>query len=706
MSRRCAARKTLIALTAALSLLASLAAPAGAYKRPGATERVNVSSRGEQAKTGVLPNNSISRGRSEDCYFVQFEYPDMTPDGRYVVFSSPADNLVTGDTNLTCDVFRHDRRTGETIRVSVDSAGREAAVPILPDNTLVSCSTGPPASFEPAISRNGRYVAFTSIASNLVPGDTNLACDVFVHDVKLGHTERVSVHSDGSQAELDLTRPQFPPNSSDPSISASGRYVVFESVAPDLADEDKNGGNTDIFLHDRKTRTTTIVSLTEDGGPTNAGSLNAFINAGGRFVVYDSTATNILRDGNRPGVFLHDIRTKTTELISFNSTGSQSGLWNSHVNTGSGRVISDNGRFVLFHSPDPEYVPNDTNQALGIPAPDVFVRDRKTGRTERVSVRSDGQEADSHSGERMSLSPDGRHVFFTSRATNLFPGDTAPALQEAAGQSDNDAYIYDRETGALEWISVSPEGSEGDNQCGSESGAGIGPMTISGAIGANGRYVALLSCSTNLVEGDTNDEYDVFVRDRGEPLGIGGFDGDEPDPSSDPDEFCIGDTCIPVTCIESVCIPPGSFVSSSDRSGEDGLLQGSDLIEARMAHRPQFGDLFVAIEIGHMPAVFPGASPIFYGLRFEVENRNYEVRATSLAYGTFGLFDCTDSPTCAKVADLRGGYGTTGMRVVFSLPLEAIGLKDGGKLKDVAAFSGIGNYLTGATKVLDRVNLK
>jgi hypothetical protein len=107
-----------------------------------------------------------------------------------------------------------------------------------------------------------------------------------------------------------------------------------------------------------------------------------------------------------------------------------------------------------------------------------------------------------------------------------------------------------------------------------------------------------------------------------------------------------------------------------------------------------------------MPRVVPGASPIFYGLRFEVDDRRYEVRATSLLGGTFGLFDCTTSVACAKVADLQGGYGTTGMRVVFSLPLKEIGLEDGGALSNVEAFSALGFYMTGPTKILDTVRVR
>jgi hypothetical protein len=93
-------------------------------------------------------------------------------------------------------------------------------------------------------------------------------------------------------------------------------------------------------------------------------------------------------------------------------------------------------------------------------------------------------------------------------------------------------------------------------------------------------------------------------------------------------------------------------------------------------------------------------------VRLKVEDHSYEVRARSLLGGTFGLFDCTDSPICTKVADLRGGYGTTGERVVFSLPLDLIGLEGGGTLSDVEAYSALGSYLTGPTKVLDTVRIR
>src|SRR5437867_824550 len=187
-------------------VLAPLATPAGAS--PGTTERVSVDSAGTQG-------NSFSLD------------PSISADGRFVAFSSLATNLVPGDTNGAFDVFVHDRLTGTTERVSVDSAGTQ----------------GHGNSSEPSISADGRFVAFSSVATNRVPGDTNAAFDVFVHDRLTGTTERVSVASAGTQGNG---------SSLDPSISADGRFVAFSSVATNLVPGDTNG-KEDVFVHDRLT---------------------------------------------------------------------------------------------------------------------------------------------------------------------------------------------------------------------------------------------------------------------------------------------------------------------------------------------------------------------------------------------------------------------------------------------------------------------
>ena len=150
--------------------------------------------------------------------------PSISADGRYVAFDSDDWNLVWGDTNDDFDVFVNDRATTATIRLSIDDSGTQ--------------SNG--ASNRPSISADGRYVAFYSEASNLVPGDTNGATDVFVHDQRSGATKRISVGSSGAEANGDSVRP---------ALSANGRLAVFESDATNLVPGDTNGF-TDIFLND------------------------------------------------------------------------------------------------------------------------------------------------------------------------------------------------------------------------------------------------------------------------------------------------------------------------------------------------------------------------------------------------------------------------------------------------------------------------
>jgi Tol biopolymer transport system component len=208
--------------------------------------------------------------------------PSISADGRYVAFDSDASNLVSGDTNSESDVFVHDRQTGETTRVSVASDGEQ----------------GNEDSWYPSISADGRHVAFGSSASNLVGGDTNSEYDVFVHDRQAGQTTRVSVASDGGQGN---------DRSEEFSISADGRYVVFDSAASNLVGCDTNDV-WDIFVHDRQAGQTTRVSAASDGSQGNSDSGGSSISADGRYVVFDSAASNLV-GGDTNGnwdVFVHD----------------------------------------------------------------------------------------------------------------------------------------------------------------------------------------------------------------------------------------------------------------------------------------------------------------------------------------------------------------------------------------------------------------
>jgi Tol biopolymer transport system component len=244
----------------------------------GPTTRVSVNSAGEETNLGAAR-------------------PSISANGRFVAFTSSASNLVPDDTNGQDDVFVHDRKTGVTTRVSVNSAGEEA--------------TG------------GGFPIFGNSSTNLVPGDTNGTVDVFVHDRKTGGTTRVSVNSAGEEGGR---------SSDSPSISASGRFVAFQSFASNLVPEDTNG-TIDVFVHDRKTGVTTRVSVDSAGGEGTGGvgpfgSFDPSISATGRFVAFDSFASNLVPgDTNEvTDAFVHDRKTGVTSRVSVDSAGG-GGRW-------------------------------------------------------------------------------------------------------------------------------------------------------------------------------------------------------------------------------------------------------------------------------------------------------------------------------------------------------------------------------------------
>ncbi len=269
----------------------------------------------------------------------------------------------------------------------------------------------------PSISANGRYVAFYSIASNLVNGDTNGSQDIFVHDRQSGSTTRLSVASDGTQAN---------DSSWGTSVSADGRYVAFDSLASNLVGGDTNG-EVDIFVHDRQAGATSRVSVASDGTQANDSSYSSSISDDGRYVAFSSYAQNLVSGDTNglPDIFVHDRQTGTTSHVSVASDGT-------HGNSGSyGPSISADGAFVAFHSDANNLVSGDTNDTF-----DVFMHDLQTGATNRVSVASDGTQGDYSSGDP-SISADGRYVAFSSYAQNLVSGDT---------NGSEDVFVHDRGT--------------------------------------------------------------------------------------------------------------------------------------------------------------------------------------------------------------------------------------------------------------------
>lgn len=421
-----------------------------------AIERVSVSSAGRQ---GDRP--SFGAG--------------ISASGRYVVFSSEATNLVPADTNDRRDVFVRDRVTGKTTRVSVSSTGAEAAPGADP---FGGSSAG-------GISADGRYVVFSSDAPNLVPGDTNRVADVFVHDRATGRTSRVSVGPRGRQANGP---------SRFPSLSANGRYVVFDSAASNLVAGDGNRAE-DVFLRDLRAGRTLLVSVGPRGRHGNDWSEGPVIGADGRTVAFTSAATNLVRgDTNRlPDVFVRDLRARTTSRVSVRSGGGE-GRGKRFSNGSNAPSVSASGRFVAFHSDLTNLVPHDTNGAF-----DIFVHDRRTGATRRVSVGPDGRQANAESLGPECISADGRYVAFTSLASNLVAGDA---------NDMTDTFVHDRRTGRTVLASRAAGGGQGSDA------SAVGIATGGGrAFTADGRFLLLSSWAPELVPGDTNGVADVFVRE-------------------------------------------------------------------------------------------------------------------------------------------------------------------------------------------------
>lgn len=383
--------------------------------------------------------------------------PSISGDGRYVAFQSQASNLVSGDTNGTWDVFVLDQTTSLIKRVSIAS-----------DDTQ-----GNNGSFWPSISSDGRYVTFGSAASNLVLGDTNNITDIFVHDLQTGITNRISVDSSGNQSNGD---------SYSPKISADGRYVVFESIANNIVSGDTNGVK-DIFIRDLQTAQTTRVSVSSSGVQSNGNSWFPSVSADGRYVAFDSFATNLV-SGDTNGwrdVFVHDRQTGQTNRISMAFDGSQ-------TNNGSlGPYVSANGQYVAFSSTATNLVNNDTNNGE-----DAFIYDISTGQTSRVSVASDGTEGNDLSAAS-AITADGRYVVIFSYARNLVDNDTNGML---------DVFIHDRQTGQNSLVSVASDGTQGNEG------------SAKSAISDDGLYVAFESLASNLISGDANSVQDIFIRKR------------------------------------------------------------------------------------------------------------------------------------------------------------------------------------------------
>ncbi len=381
--------------------------------------------------------------------------PSISADGRYVAFASAASTMVAGDTNRTEDIFVYDRVARTSERVSVSTIGVE----------------GNGDSYDPAISANGRYVAFTSAASNLTPGDGNGQIDIFVRDLVDRVTVLVSAGPQGAMGDLPSVAP---------SISGNGRFVAFESDASTLVPNDTNSTG-DVFVRDLLTSVTRRLSVAGNDRETESPSFGAAISADGSSVAFESFSSRLVPDDSNGAldVFVADLPTGTINRVSLATDGGQADERSYNPS------ISADGRIVAFASFAGNLVPDDTNGLL-----DVFLRRRDQQTTTRLSVGPDGAQGDGLSFAPV-VSADGVLVVFSSEAGNLVANDS---------NGIRDVFVASTESGELRRLS----------RPGRRRGQGDGP-SLGPVLDASGVMVAFASFATNLVPGDTNGQSDVFV---------------------------------------------------------------------------------------------------------------------------------------------------------------------------------------------------
>lgn len=438
--------KILLGFPAALIMIGTAAAD------PGFIARVSEASNGAE----VNPHWSAAQS--------------LSADGQFIVFLSDADNLWPGDSNQTIDIFLHERKSKQTVRIG------ETAGPYVVENGGDLSAT---------ISSDGSTIAF----SNTVSGDVNDMFDVFIYERQSGTIELITQAYSGGGVEANG-------GSYSAKISPEGNFLAFQSDASDLLPpkEDQNGAS-DIFVYDRQAGVISRVSVNSLGEEANSHSNSASISAQGEFIVFISSASNL---GSSPGypsqVFVHERSSGTTTLVSVNNAGGQPEAGDGVSDRTS---ISADGRFVAFGSlaTNLDMAQSDTNKKS-----DVFVHDRMTGITTRVSVDSDGREANAGS-YHPSISADGRFVAFHSYDRNL-------DLARPDTNGVPDIFVHDRKTGNTARVSFGIAGQEAD-------GGSFNPV-----ISADGSFVTFASDATNLIEKDQNGTFDVFVAALGPDLTV------------------------------------------------------------------------------------------------------------------------------------------------------------------------------------------
>ncbi|TMC01639.1 MAG: hypothetical protein E6J35_10425 [Chloroflexi bacterium] len=415
---------------------------AGAFDAPThpRTTRESVSSTGAPAVGTVLPGV-------------------ISANGRYVVFTSTATNLagVSG-----ANVYRHDRTAGTTVLVTVAKTG------------LPSVAGG----FGPTVSADGRFVGFASAGNDLVDGDTNGAVDVFLRDMVAGTTTMVSATQTGAPGDLSsgLTS-----SSGAHEISDDGRYVAFTSNATNLVPT-PNNGKQQVYVKDMLTGVVTRASVDASNAAGNDTSSVPALSGNGRVVAFVSQAANfsLVSTSHTGQLFVRDLETATTTLESVTSAGTPT-----LSRPASAPALSFDGRYLAFES-QAQLEPRDRD----IGTWDVFLRDRALHTTTLASLSANAiAGADSRA---PSISADGRWVGFQSLDDTLVGGDANHLV---------DVFLYDRTTEAVTLVSL--------NDAGQQPNA---PST-SPSVSSDGRFVLLMSSASNLVTSPTSTGSQLYVRD-------------------------------------------------------------------------------------------------------------------------------------------------------------------------------------------------
>ena len=402
-----------------------------AFAAPATTQRVSVT------PTGQEPNGTSSE-------------PSISADGRYVAYTSSADNVVAGASGT--QIYVYDRSTGKTQLASASTSGEPASG----------------SSQQPAISADGQYVAFDSYAKDLVPGGVAFD-DVYVKNLATGKLKRASVSSSGDPGD---------DYSSSPSISADGNVVTFSSDARNLTPV-KTKARRNEFVHFMDSGKTEQVNVSPRGKGGNGDCHKPSVSADGKLIAFASRGSNLVKGGSKGWqIFVRTLKTEKNTVVSLSSSGKAGNGLSSHP------VISGDGRFVAFESKASNLVKGDTNRAL-----DVFLRDLTKRTTKRISVSASGKQADGGSADA-SISNHGGFVAFDSTASNLTP-------RQKGG---NHVFLYSSRGGTrLQQVDLNDAGASGDR------------FAELPSVSGDGSLVAFESGATNLVAGPAK-QTDVYIR--------------------------------------------------------------------------------------------------------------------------------------------------------------------------------------------------